>query len=318
MIAAVAISAIVEFGGDSLSFTMLDVVMWSIQVFFVYIIPILFSMLLFKSFKYYEIGKGGLKRLFAKPDRLAKKLGSISALYGLTQSVNLLTLLVFFLIPRIFPAITTNVELYRFFERTIIETPQNPIGLLVVVFLTVIVAPIFEEFLFRGILYDALKEYGHGIAIFITAILFGLMHSNIHMLFYATAAGFAFGYIRYATNSLFVVTILHLIINAVATLGLVTLSMSEMITGHYELLETISMIYMVAMVTFVVIGIIAFLKKIPVMRKYRIENAWDEVTPKTKVRLFAVSAPMIIMLIMAIDVHANYPLLSRVIFMFRS
>ena len=305
LITSVILDSTVELGGEIQS-----LLFWTIQIIFIYIIPILFAMRLFNSVEYYRIGSGGLKELFAKPDRLPKKLGHISALYGFMQGVNFLTMLVFFLIPLIFPIIMDNFELRQFFEPAIVDTPTTLTNTILLVFALVIAAPLFEEFLFRGIMYDAMKPFGHGIAILSTSILFGLMHSNIRMLFYTTAAGLALGYIRYATNSLFVVTILHLIVNAVAAGLLLILSLGDIIGGNLELWDTISGIYMLSMLVFVVVGLVSFIKRIPTMRKYRIENNWTEISSNKKVLYLAFSVPMIIMLVMAIDVHANYPLLS--------
>ena len=308
-VAGILITSIILEAGAWLGSAAQSVLFWTIQVIFIYIIPVLFAMKLFRSVEYYKIGEGGLRELFKKPDRLAKKLGNISALYGLTMGVNYLTMLVFFLIPLIFPMISDNFELRQFFEPTVIDTPPTLTGTILLVLAVVIAAPLFEEFLFRGIMYDALKPFGNGIAILGTSILFGLMHSSVHMLFYATAAGFALGYIRYATNSLFVVTILHLIVNAVAAGLLFILSLGDIIGGDMEFWDTITVIYMISMVIFVIVGLIAFIRRIPVIRKYKIENNWTDISSNRKVLYFAFSVPMIIMLIMAIDVHANYPLL---------
>ena len=309
------ISVVLEYAvglGGSLQ----SVFFWTIQIIFIYIIPLIFVMKLFNSIEYYRIGSGGLKELFAKPDRLAKKLGNITALYGFMHGVNLLTMLVFFLIPLIFPTVMDNFEFRQFFEPTIVEAPATLTNTILLVFAVVIIAPLFEEFIYRGILYDALKPFGHGIAIFGTSILFGLVHANIRMLFYTTAVGFALGYIRYATNSLFVVTILHLIVNAVAAGLMLIFSLGDIIGGNIELWDTIANIYMLSMAVFVIVGLVAFIKRIPTIRKYRIENGWTEISSKKKVLYFVFSVPMIIMLVMAIDVHANYPLLSWLIGLF--
>ena len=315
-VAGILISSIILDSAAEMGNAIQSASFWTIQVIFIYIIPILFAMLLFNSFEYYRIGSGGLRELFEKPDKLSKKLGNISALYGLTQGINLLTALVFFLIPLIFPMVVDNFELRQFFEPTTLEAPQTLTGTILLVFALVIIAPLFEEFLFRGIMYDALKPFGHGIAILITSILFGLMHSSMRMLFYATAAGFALGYIRYATNSLYVVTILHLIVNAVAAGMLLILSLGNIVGGNLELWDTISGIYMLSMIVFVIVGLVAFIKRIPVIRKYKIENNWTEISSGRKVLYFAFSASMIVMLIFAIDVHANYPLLSWLLNLF--
>lgn len=60
-----------------------------------------------------------------------------------------------------------------------------------------IVSPLAEELLFRGILYGRLREMmHHGIAVALSALLFGLYHMNLVQGVYATAMGclMAYGY----------------------------------------------------------------------------------------------------------------------------
>ena len=43
----------------------------------------------------------------------------------------------------------------------------------------VIIAPIVEEFIYRGAILTALSPYGRGAAVLFSALAFGLMHGNI-------------------------------------------------------------------------------------------------------------------------------------------
>ena len=76
-----------------------------------------------------------------------------------------------------------------------------------------IMAPIFEEIMFRGIIIDKLRKYGDTCAIVTSAILFGLFHGNLFQCFYAAALGLILGYLKVRTNSLRYSIILHMIIN---------------------------------------------------------------------------------------------------------
>jgi len=277
-----------------------------ISVMLVYMVPLLVAAILFKSFDYYN---GKIGELYKKPERLAKKLGTFPAMYGLGYGVMLLTLLARYIIEK-------TAKLEEFLQPTTVQASSNIAYLIMTVFLLVVIAPVFEELLCRGIMYDALKPYGNGAAIVITAVLFGLMHGSLFMLFYTTALGLALGYIRYATNSLFVVTVLHAIFNAVAAGTLVVLSLMEMTNEQNKLINTAGNIYLLASFILVIVGIIAFLRRIPIIRKYKIENIWKEISGKKKIALFFVSVPVLIMLVFAFDEHANNMIVYKIIGLF--
>jgi membrane protease YdiL (CAAX protease family) len=301
-----------QIGGLSDSQPLMYAVITIIQIVFIYGIPTLTAMMLFKSFDYYYSDKSRLKKLYEKPRRFANKLGTFPAMYGLGQGVNLLTILVFYIIRRVFRNLEAGIELERFFEPMVFEPPQDLLSAFIMVFLFVVVAAVVEEFLVRGIIYDALKPYGHGVAIIISSILFGLMHGSIHMLFYTTVLGFALGYIRYATNSLLVVTILHALINAVAAGLLFLFALDNMTGGTNALILSLSNVYIIAMLALVVLGIVAIIKRIPTIKKYKIENNWTQISAKRKMAIFFLSIPVMIMLVLAIEEHAGNPLLGLV------
>ena len=280
---------------------------------FVYALPLGVTAMLFKSVSFYKENPGVLEQLYKRPKRLAQNLGNFPAMYGLGLSVNLLTMLAFFLLPRIFSGTGGGIEIERYFEQIAVGTPEDLISAFIMVFMIVIVAPVVEEFWVRGIIYDALKPYGCGMAILISSLLFGLMHGSFQMLFYTTALGLALGYVRYATDSLLVVTILHMIINAVAAGMMFLLSLTSITGGEHGLLSTISNLYILAMLVLVFIGFVAFIKKIPKLKRYRISNNWAEVSAKKKLALFLTSMPVIVMLILALDTHLNHLLLTRLI-----
>ena len=286
----------------------------------IYIVPILVAAALFGSFSQYG---GKWKELYQRPRRTARALGNFPAMYGLGYGTALLTILAFFIIRKIAEAraavneVSGEVEINEIIEElfnpmTVSEQVHPNMVYAVVLFLMmVIAAPIFEEFLCRGILYDALKTYGDGIAIIVTSILFGLMHGSFYMLPYTTAIGFALGYVRYATGSLWAVTVLHALLNVVSAGVIFLMSLTNIYGNENKLANTVYTIYQVAALILILVGIIAFLIKIPVIRKYKIKNSWQEISGGRKFLLFIFSLPVILSVIIAADVHLNNMLLGR-------
>jgi len=60
---------------------------------------------------------------------------------------------------------------------------------------TCIIAPIVEEFIYRGAVLRSLEKYGRWFAILVSAILFGLMHGNFYQIFMAVGVGIILGYL---------------------------------------------------------------------------------------------------------------------------
>jgi len=267
----------------------------AVIIILVYIIPLLITAVIFKSFSSY---KGNYRELYKKPKRLARALGTFPATFGFGHGIALLTILAMYLISRNLSGHSYLEELLR---PTAMEPSTNIVSLLTLVFMMVVIAPLFEEFWVRGIMYDALKPYGTGIAIIISSLIFGFMHGSLSMLFYTTAYGFALGYIRYATNSLFIVTILHAIINSLGAVALLLSSFMQITNEENRYLNTVFMIYMIAFLVLIIVGVIVFLSKIPAIRKYKIENSWTEIGPWKKTALFFVSIPVIFMMVLVFN-----------------
>lgn len=83
-------------------------------------------------------------------------------------------------------------------------------------FLTaVILAPIFEELVFRGLILDGLlKKYSPALAIGISALLFGLIHGNPPQIFTGIVLGSFIGWIYYKTKRIELAVFLHFVNNA--------------------------------------------------------------------------------------------------------
>ena len=77
-----------------------------------------------------------------------------------------------------------------------------------------ILAPVFEEVLFRGLLLRMMEPYGKKFAVFATALLFGLFHANIVQSPFAFAVGLVLGYVTVEYGMIWSV-VLHFINNFV-------------------------------------------------------------------------------------------------------
>ncbi|WP_461205513.1 lysostaphin resistance A-like protein [Clostridium sp. DL1XJH146] len=95
----------------------------------------------------------------------------------------------------------------------------------------VILAPIMEELLFRGlILKGFLKHYSYKKAIFLSSLLFGIMHFNPWQFLAATLAGIFIGWCYYKTNSLLICIISHSFFNF---LGFITEDLFKLFNPNY-------------------------------------------------------------------------------------
>ena len=111
----------------------------------------------------------------------------------------------------------------------------------------VVIPPIVEEMLFRGVVLQSLKRYGDGFAIVVSAIFFGLYHGNPIQFVFAFFSGLVLGYVVIRTGSLLPSILIHLINNGVSY-G------EEMVTRFYGQ-ATANFVDVIFFLTFVVLGI---------------------------------------------------------------
>lgn len=83
---------------------------------------------------------------------------------------------------------------------------------------TVCVAPVVEEFIFRGFVFERLsKAFSPRMTILLSALMFGLIHLNIIQSSYAFVAGLVFGYFRAKYEDLWGCILLHIFGNFVGS-----------------------------------------------------------------------------------------------------
>ena len=79
-----------------------------------------------------------------------------------------------------------------------------------------VLAPVCEEFLFRGAILGAYRRKIGFAAIFVSSVFFGLMHAEIFSVLNGFIIGLALGYVYLKTNSMWCPVLLHMFYNLFA------------------------------------------------------------------------------------------------------
>ena len=104
-----------------------------------------------------------------------------------------------------------------------LQAPQirfntDPFGIFVSVFSIAILAPVFEELIFRSAVYRNAEVMGQGFAIIASALLFGLMHQNYAQFFYTFVMGMGMAFLVAKTRSVIPAMLFHFLLNGYAVL----------------------------------------------------------------------------------------------------
>ncbi|CAH2214751.1 CPBP family intramembrane glutamic endopeptidase [Tepidibacter aestuarii] len=79
-----------------------------------------------------------------------------------------------------------------------------------------VVAPIYEEIIYRGIILKGLsRKYNDNIAVILSSLLFAVMHMNLHQGINAFLLGVVFGYLYLKTKSIYITMFAHFINNGI-------------------------------------------------------------------------------------------------------
>ena len=136
-------------------------------------------------------------------------------------------------IPVIFNITLYNINsIIRFTNRY----DSNTIPIVVSIICTAILGPILEEILFRGIVYNKLKEFNKNMtAIILCSIIFGVFHFDIVNSIYAFGVSFMFIYLYEKYNTLYAPILMHVILN-LSTILIVKLNLLNISTVNIILL----------------------------------------------------------------------------------
>ncbi len=258
---------------------------------FLYIIPISVAIPLLKP-------KKMCSKVYKKPQYFGSAMAMFPAFYGLAIFTNLITILI--------SSFFQSTDLNESFNTVNELAPDGVVSAVVLFVQLAVIAPIFEEFWFRGIVMESLRPYGNGFAIFVSALLFGLTHANFGQLFYTTVIGICLGYIAISTKSIVPTTIMHAILNSISGIMLILISTDPAqlyLLGKGDQNDPVVMImlvYMFFVIMLMLVGVGMAIFKLCKIRRYRVEKMWD-VSTANRWGIFLSRVTVIIMLVLAAD-----------------
>jgi len=111
-----------------------------------------------------------------------------------------------------------NLGISRLTGRVPEDVVENVLGgasLLYTVVAAGILAPVFEELIFRKMLLDRLNRLGDRPAMFVSALLFALVHGNLSQFFYAFLVGLVLAYVYLRTGRVIYTILMHMLLNLI-------------------------------------------------------------------------------------------------------
>ena len=108
-----------------------------------------------------------------------------------------------------------------------------------------IAAPVVEELVFRGAIMQSLRRFGDTFALFVSSLLFGLVHGNLVQAPMAFVTGLAIGYFVLRTGSLRTGMAIHFVNNALAVV-LSAISASFSINGQQTITSIVYVVYLLS------------------------------------------------------------------------
>lgn len=160
-----------------------------------------------------------------------------------------------------------------------------------------IIAPVMEEFVFRGVLLKAGSVVSQRFGIIVTALMFGLLHANLSQFLLAFPIGILLGYVTVKYNSIIPSILIHMVVNMRAESISIVGAINPNAVGIYSILVN------------VVIGVVAIPAIIFMIRHEKL----PKMTKPQRTRSLSVmlsSAPIwIFMVICAVLIYLQMPVI---------
>ncbi len=102
---------------------------------------------------------------------------------------------------------------------TSIENPTSIPDIILMCIAVAVIPPLIEELSIRGFVLTSLRKYGNALAIFGSALMFGLFHCDITQIPFAFICGLFFAYSVIATESLWTGVIVHALNNILSCIA---------------------------------------------------------------------------------------------------
>lgn len=154
---------------------------------------------------------------------------------------------------------TEFMELPNRMENIFMEMSRNVFGIVSIV----VMAPMVEELLFRGAIEGHLLQTGKKpkTAIFLSALIFGIIHVNPAQIPFAFCLGLVFGWLYYRTGSVIPGMIGHFLNNAMATAIMAVSTEEEMSRKTIDMIGTMPTCLLLLSAAVVFVGMSFYLDK---------------------------------------------------------
>lgn len=106
-----------------------------------------------------------------------------------------------------------NSGQYSLYNTFVPQGDASFTNIIYVVIAFAVLPALTEEFVFRGIVFSEYSSYGTGVAIFMSSLMFSMLHFNPHQFFIYFFSGIISAYVVYVTQSLFAAVLLHFVNN---------------------------------------------------------------------------------------------------------
>ncbi len=173
--------------------------------------------------------------------------------------------------------IVNNIILSYFQEMgaTVTEAPSlmenTPVSYLLNLFTIAVLPALLEEMVYRGYILRTLRPYGDFYAVFLSSILFSLMHGNLRQIPFAFLVGLVLGFLYVQTNNIFIPIVIHFINNSISvSMEYLTFYLSD---------DAANKLYLIVTFALINLGIIAALILLFVHRdKWRLQKSNSRLT----------------------------------------
>ena len=272
-----------------------NIVGYSLQ----YIAAVPLVLLVFRLLSRKDSGSPKLKECFCKPQMPAGWIVRwIFMIIGLIYTVSIISNMFFIVIQAI-----TGIELHP----ADFTAENTPLGWFANLFAMVILAPFFEELMFRAALYRNAERFGAWSMAIMLGITFGLWHMNYQQTFYTAALGVFSCFLISKTKSVIPSLLLHCVMNFIGAVQSIAVGAidieriqsmdTEYMADHFGWVILITLIGFLLM-GIAVAGVIMFIIELSLHKdSFRLENNCPEISGAKAFGVY-LSAPATILLML--------------------
>ncbi len=178
------------------------------------------------------------------------------------------------------------------------EIPTGVIGIALNLLSTAVIPPLVEEFACRGIVLGFLRRYGDGFAVFVSSLLFGIIHGNFQQAPFAFIIGLILGFVTVKCNSIWPAILIHAYNNFMAVVfDYLFMDMSANLQN---------IIYTVYLMLCLLVSFLGILLLKNDTLAFRLNKSQCEATPAKRVKWFFTTELSIFVIILCLSDAIKY------------